>query len=192
MRSLGDSQGRISIHVFEEYEGLLSEEWLRHVAGCTLALATGSPATRLLGTPAPDSEGPRVDSGVEVVVADDATVRDLNRRHRGLDENTDVLSFSFDRHGQYYGEERPPQERHDGTDFVLPPGNLPGLGEVIISYPQAVRQAKKSGHSANRELALLLAHGILHLLGYDHESPEEEAAMKAQEASVFAQVLINE
>ena len=71
----------------------------------------------------------------------------------------------------------------------MPPGEAEGLGEVIISYPQAERQAQAAGHSVVRELAHLLAHGILHLLGYDHLKVEDEAVMQAKEADVPAQVL---
>ena len=57
---------------------------------------------------------------------------------------------------------------------------------MVVSYPQAERQARAAGHPINRELAALVAHGVLHLLGYDHTSAEEEAAMKAREATVLA------
>ena len=69
--------------------------------------------------------------------------------------------------------------------FALPPGQTGGLGEVIISYPQAQRQAIKVGHSVKQELALLVAHGVLHLLGYDHGEPQEEVVMKEKEKAVL-------
>jgi probable rRNA maturation factor len=80
-----------------------------------------------------------------------------------------------------------PQQSTD-SDFVSPPDNITHLGEVIISYPQAVEQAKEQGHSTEQELALLIIHGILHLLGYDHEKPEEEARMRAREKELLENV----
>lgn len=87
-----------------------------------------------------------------IVLAGDATVRRLNRRFRGKDKTTDVLSFRSDG-GQLQDGARP-------------------LGEIVISGAQAARQARDSGHSGVREVRVLLIHGYLHLLGYDHEVDE--------------------
>ncbi len=129
-------------------------------------------------------------SGVSVVFAGDDVVRDLNREHRGLDETTDVLAFSFVHEGEYYGEPdgRVPVEEMPG--FALPPGQAEPLGEVIVSYPQAVRQAAAAGRTVRGELAALLAHGVLHLMGYDHMEPDDEAAMKVLETRILADVPI--
>ena len=167
----------VTIYIFDEFEGLVSENWLRSVAEFTLAL---------------DSEGSNKRNGLGVVLADDGTVRDLNRRHRGLDETTDVLAFSFHHQGEYHGDEEAPSQWSQGVDFVTPPGEGAGLGEVVISYPRAARQAEASGYTVRQEVAHLLAHGVLHLLGYDHVERGEEAAMKAKEARVLAQVLADE
>jgi probable rRNA maturation factor len=109
-----------------------------------------------------------------VVVADDTTVRDLNCRYRGRDEPTDVLSFGLG----------------DSADasFVLPPDERSHLGEVVISCPTAVRQAEEEGHSVEAELAHLLVHGILHLLGYNDEEPEDERIMREREAEILAEL----
>jgi len=107
-----------------------------------------------------------------VVITDDATVRELNGRYLGVDEPTDVLSFGL-------GEK-------DGAPFTLPPGEAPSLGEVIISYPTAVRQAEEQGHSVEAEVAHLLVHGVLHLLGYDHVEAEEERKMREREKEILA------
>ncbi len=162
----------VSVQIQEGFDHLVSEQWLRRIAQD--ALAVGPAGT---------------EDGASVVIADDEVVRDLNRRHRGLDENTDVLSFSFAHGGGYHGDRPPWPEPNEEIDFVLPPGQHACLGEVIISYPQAERQATCSGHSIEMELAILLVHGVLHLLGYGHEDPEEEAVMKRAEARVLAQVL---
>ena len=73
----------------------------------------------------------------------------------------------------------------DSPPFIHPPDGVRHLGEVLISYPQAVAQAKEQGHSPERELALLVIHGILHLLGYDHEEPEQEEKMKQKEKELL-------
>jgi len=88
-------------------------------------------------------------TGLSIVLAGDATVRRLNRDFRGKDATTDVLSFPS-----------------GGDD--LPDGTRP-LGEIVISVAQAARQANAAGHSLARELRILVIHGYLHLLGYDHE-----------------------
>jgi probable rRNA maturation factor len=112
---------------------------------------------------------------VSLVIAGDETVRELNRRHRGVDATTDVLAFAFSEAGSAPGEQ-----------FILPPDSARDLGEVIISLPQAERQAEEQKHALERELALLVCHGALHLLGYDHESPEDEGKMRALEAAALA------
>ena len=127
---------------------------------------------------------------LSVVIADDQIVRDLNKRHRGLDENTDVLAFSFTHHGEYYGEGESPF-RHNQVDFVLPPAESLSLGEVIISYPQAQRQAAVSDHTVEKELLVLLIHGVLHLLGYDHQVRKEKLAMKRTESKILDRVQLN-
>ena len=159
----------VSVQTMEEGHDLPSEGWVEDVV--VLALKAGE---------APDG------SGVSVVFAGDDVVRDLNREHRGLDETTDVLAFSFAHEGEYYGEPdgRVPVEEMPG--FALPPGQSEPLGEVILSYPQAVRQAGDAGRTVQRELAALLAHGVLHLLGYDHMEPDDEAVMKALEVRILS------
>jgi probable rRNA maturation factor len=62
------------------------------------------------------------------------------------------------------------------------------LGEVIISYPQAVAQALEHKHSIFREITILIIHGVLHLMGYDHEEPEEACQMSAREAEILSRV----
>ena len=126
---------------------------------------------------------------LSIVIADDETVRDLNRRHRGLDENTDVLSFSFIHQGEYHGDGEAPTSFSEVEPFAMPPGQPPGLGEVIVSYPQAVRQAEESTHALDQEMARLVAHGVLHLLGYDHVEPEDEALMRSEEKAVLARAV---
>ena len=148
---------RVDVRIERPFGGAMSAAWLRSVARRVLA-----------------AEGPDEAVEASVVVTDDATVRDLNRRYRDQDEPTDVLSFGLG-------------DSADGS-FVLPPDERSHLGEVVISYPTAVRQAEEEGHSVEAELAHLLVHGILHLLGYDHQNAEDERTMRDREAEILADV----
>jgi probable rRNA maturation factor len=120
---------------------------------------------------------------LSLVVADDETVRDLNRRYRGLDEVTDVLSFSPHHGGPYEGEAKPPGEKL----VPFPQAGLQQefLGEVILAYPQAERQAAQAGHPVPWEVANLVVHGILHLLGQDHGDPQSERTMLEQQRAAL-------
>jgi probable rRNA maturation factor len=118
-------------------------------------------------------EGVAPPAELSVAVTDDATVRGLNRRFRGEDRPTDVLSFSFD---------------GDGA-FVTPTAAWRQLGDVIISYPTAARQANEAGHGIDEELSHLLVHGVLHLLGYDHKRPADERRMRAREEALLGRAV---
>ena len=147
----------IGIHTEQKFKDCVDEEWVRKIAHKVLK-----------------AEGVASPLEISLVFTDSETVRRLNRDYRGVDEPTDVLAFYM-----------LPQKETTPT-FVLPPDGITRIGEVIISYPQAVEQAKEQGHSVEQELALLIIHGILHLLGYDHEQPEEEAKMRAREKELLA------
>jgi len=110
-----------------------------------------------------------------LVVTDNETVQQLNRIYRDVDEPTDVLAF----HMPLSREEEPE------PPFVSPPDGVLHLGEVVISYPQAMRQAQEQGHSIEQELALLIIHGVLHIVGYDHEEPGEEQCMRTKEKEIM-------
>ena len=124
-------------------------------------------------------------SGASVVVADDETLHDLNLRFRGFDEATDVLSF-----GEYGAPAEdtalPAVAPFPEDGFPALPGETPSLGEVVLSYPMAERQAREHNVPVEREAALLVVHGILHLLGHDHAEPEEAAAMRAIEQQALS------
>jgi probable rRNA maturation factor len=106
---------------------------------------------------------------LSVVITDDAHIRVLNRDYRKKDRATDVLSFAM-REGE-------------GPGVI---GEREMLGDVIISVPTAARQAKRAKKSLDEELTMLLAHGLLHLLGYDHQTVEQEKTMKARTIALCA------
>jgi len=106
------------------------------------------------------------DAELSVVLTGDRTIQALNRKHRGKDQPTDVLAFPMD-------------ETWSGAPVRL-------LGDVVISLQTAGRQAEDAGHSLVEETAHLLAHGILHLVGYDHSNRAESVAMRAMTKRLVA------
>jgi len=120
-----------------------------------------------------------------ILLTDDETIQDLNYRYRGLNEVTDVLSFSDKYQGQYYGDVNPSNDLDENLEFLLPEDIKSQLGEIAISVPQAIRQAKFNLES---ELIKLVAHGFLHLLGYDHILPAERIIMEKLESEAIDEV----
>ena len=115
----------------------------------------------------------RPDGEVTLVLTDDDAVADLNRTYLGIEGPTDVLSF-------------PAQEPAPG--FVSAPEMANYLGDILIALPYTRRQAAAFGRHLRDELRLLAVHGVLHLLGYDHAEPDEEAAMWARQDAILAQL----
>ncbi len=111
-----------------------------------------------------------VSGQVTVVIIDDEGIQGLNRDFLGVDAPTDVLAFSF---------------QEESGPFIAAPEAGGYLGDVIISYPRAVAQAEELGHTAEEELHLLVVHGLLHLLGYDHVGEEEKAVMWARQEAIL-------
>jgi probable rRNA maturation factor len=99
-------------------------------------------------------------AGVTIVITDDDQLHQLNRNFLGIDAPTDVLSFPAEEIDPDSGEEY--------------------LGDILISYPRAVAQADSSNHAVQDELQLLVVHGVLHLLGYDHIEGEKEVMWAIQ------------
>jgi probable rRNA maturation factor len=116
---------------------------------------------------------------VGLTVTHDEGMRRINREHRGLDAPTDVLSFPL---LEFDAPEQP------AATFPLPPGEALPVGDIVISFERAVQQAADYGHSLAREMAFLAVHGAMHLLGYDHESPGDEARMRQEEEAVLRQL----
>lgn len=95
------------------------------------------------------------------VLTDDVQIQGLNQQYLDIDAPTDVLAFPAS----------------EGPVFILPDDQPPYLGDIIVSIPTAQRQAVEAGHSLEHELALLVVHGCLHLLGYDHATEAERTRM---------------
>ena len=104
-------------------------------------------------------------------------IRQLNKDYRKIDKPTDVLSFAM--------QDELPSEDGEDFAFIIPSYGTKQLGEVIISYPQAVIQAEEHRHSVKKEVAVLTIHGVLHLLGYDHMKDDEADIMEAREQAIL-------
>jgi len=126
------------------------------------------------------AEGVDFPCEVDVLVAGDAEIRELNREARQVDKSTDVLSFpAFDLRP---GELPSPEDADPGTGLVP-------LGDMMISMEHVAAQAKEYGNSNRRELAYLTVHSVLHLLGYDHmdEGPQKRQ-MREREEAILAEL----
>lgn len=111
---------------------------------------------------------------ISVTIVDDATIHELNLKHRGIDRSTDVLSFPLGENGEY--------DTNMDTGAKM-------LGDIVISIEHAYEQAEKYGHSLQREIGFLTVHSLLHLLGYDHEDGGLEAVhMREKEEAVLTRV----
>jgi probable rRNA maturation factor len=152
------TEPEINISVEQKLKVFLEESWLRRIA------------LRIL-----EAEGIASPAEMGLVITDNKTVQKLNKTYRGEDQPTDVLAFHMS----------PNTSQESELRFVGPPDGVHHLGEVVISYPQAVKQAQEQGHSVAEELALLIVHGILHLLGYNDELPEDRKQMKAREKEIL-------
>lgn len=106
------------------------------------------------------------DVDLGIVIADDEHLQRLNRDYRGIDAPTDVLSF-------------PASEPDPETGALY-------LGDVILSAPRAAAQASSAGHSFEAEAQLLVVHGVLHLLGYDHGDEREKEKMWAAQSAILS------
>ena len=117
------------------------------------------------------SEGYDREAEISVTIVDNSRIRELNNEYRGIDRETDVLSF-------------PLNER----DEILSGTADRELGDIVISMEKAISQAEEYGHSVDRELAFLTVHSALHLLGYDHETPDEEKDMFSRQEKILADI----
>ena len=119
---------------------------------------------------------PRTARGeVALALVSDARMRALNRHYRGRDYATDVLSFAAE-------PDAHPSPRTPAFAKATAGKPHPALGDLVIANGVARRQAREAGHSYQTELRVLALHGLLHLLGYDHESPDDDGRMKRAES----------
>jgi len=152
----------IDVLIDEEFERRLEASWLQKIAQQVLF-----------------AQGISSNAELSLVITSQESIQELNRKYRGKDKPTDVLAFAM------LPAEK---EETEAIPFVTAPDGVLHLGEVIISYPQAVIQAEEHGHSVKREINILLIHGVLHLLGYEHNKPELEREMRARESEILSRI----
>jgi probable rRNA maturation factor len=152
---------RLVIRVEKDFQGRIDKRWLRRLVKEVIA-----------------AHGVDTEVELSLLITDDATVLELNRKYRGKDKTTDVLSFALEAD----------KRSNASAGFVMPPGETVHLGEVIVSYPKAVEQAAERNRAVEDELALLVVHGVLHLLGHDHDKPAREREMRSLEQRVLSAV----
>jgi probable rRNA maturation factor len=145
-----------------------------------------------------DAAGAPSPASIGLILTDDAELAELNRRHMGTDGPTDVLSFPLLPPEAYPAHEagppRNPKTSPAADPFVAPPGRT-NLGDIVVSVERAVEQASagRGGQTGDvhwspvSELRLLVTHGALHVCGWDHADPAEEAAMRALENRLLAE-----
>jgi len=141
-------------------------------------------------TTASDAAGAPSPASIGLILTDDTELAGLNAEHMGKDGPTDVLSFPLLPSAAFPPHPGSAGAAHDSpADFRLPPGRRPHLGDIVISVERAIEQAVegRGGQtgdvrwSAADELRLLAVHGTLHICGWDHAEPTEEAAMRGLE-----------
>lgn len=115
------------------------------------------------------------DFEISVSFVEDEEMKNLNHQYRGIDSTTDVLSFPI----MDFDEGEPIEGVEDFIDEELV------LGDIVISTKRAAEQAEEYGHSLERELTFLMVHGMLHLLGEDHDTEEKEAVMFKKQADIL-------
>ena len=153
----------INVLIDEGLEGCPELSWLQSIAEQVLV-----------------AQGASADAELGLVITSQERVQELNRSYLGKDKPTDVLAFAM-----LPAEEKPESE---SLLFIAPPNGVLHLGEVIISYPQAVIQADERQHSIKREIAILIIHGVLHLLGYEDDKPEPKQQMTAREREILSYI----
>ncbi len=152
---------QIDVTIQEDLPSPLSEELLRRASLAAL-----------------DAALPDQDCQLTLALCDDDTIRALNAQYRGTDKVTDVLAFSTSHSGPWQGDDDSDPTTHEiDAAFPTPPNEPPDLGDVVVCIPQALRQAADAHRSVQRETALLVIHGVLHLLGHDHYEKQEKALM---------------
>jgi probable rRNA maturation factor len=121
-------------------------------------------------------------ASITMVITDDEEVRALNQQFRQVDAATDILSFAAD---------PIPDEIREAMEAEGEWGELGYLGDLIVAYPYSQHQAAEAGHDLDDSLVLLGIHGTLHLLGYDHDTPENQERMWMAQSEALAAAGIN-
>ncbi len=170
----------LDIHNFTQNE--IDEGFLKRISNKTLEFAAAE--NNVSGLSEEKIE-------VSLAIVGEGRMRKLNKIYRGKNKVTDVLSFGDKSVLTYLAKAFPRLKKGEDAVFISPPDGVKRLGEIVICYPYAKKQARRLGNSLEKELAILLIHGILHLLGYDHEKSGHEAEkMRKMEKEILGQINI--
>lgn len=133
-----------------------------------------------------DYEGCPYEAEINLLLTSDVEIHRLNREFRNIDRATDVLSFpmlEYEHPADFDHLEEEPDCFHPETGELM-------LGDIVISKEKVLSQAEAYGHSPRREFAFLVAHSMLHLMGYDHMEPEEAEVMERKQSEILEQMKI--
>lgn len=133
-----------------------------------------------------DFEGCPYEAEVNLLLTEEEEIREMNRQFRQMDKSTDVLSFplqEYDVPGDFSAFEQQMDAFHPDTGELM-------LGDIVICKPKVLAQAEEYGHSVRREFAFLIAHSMLHLLGYDHMEESEREEMERVQREILEKVQI--
>ncbi len=122
---------------------------------------------------------------VDVILTDNDGIHAMNHEFRGIDNPTDVLSFP---NVDYAAPADFSEIEHRAEDYFDPESGELCLGDIVISIDKVYEQAEEYGHSPKREYAFLITHSMLHLLGYDHMTPEEAAVMEYRQEEILSRL----
>ena len=128
-----------------------------------------------------DMEGFPFESEVDITLTDDAAIQEINKEFRQLDKSTDVLSFpliEYKSAGDF-------SDLENQDDIFNPETGEAMLGDIVISVEHVLKQAEEYGHSIKREYAFLIAHSMVHLMGYDHMTPPEAKVMEEKQENIL-------
>lgn len=128
-----------------------------------------------------DMEDFPFESEVDITLTDDSAIQEINKEFRQLDKSTDVLSFpliEYKSAGDF-------SDLENQDDIFNPETGEAMLGDIVISVEHVLRQAEEYGHSIKREYAFLIAHSMLHLMGYDHMTPPEAKVMEEKQENIL-------
>ncbi len=171
----------MTVNIENEYEGsrkLLSDDRIEGFLSSGEYTDTANAVIRA----ALEHEDCPYEADVSLLLTDDEAIREMNAEYRDLDRSTDVLSFpmvDYEAPACFDGFD-------EEEDLFDPDSGELMLGDIVISVDHCIDQAKEYGHSVRREFAFLVAHSMLHLLGYDHMTEEDSAEMERRQEAILS------
>jgi len=129
------------------------------------------------------------DCELHIIMGNDNLLKSLNFEHKGIDDTTDVLSFNIEPIDDFVGVDDNTNQSSGIDDFIMPESVSGLVGEVIISVEKVISQSREKGISFDQELATLVIHGILHLLGFDHEDDQDYQEMQRFADKAYSAVM---